>query len=140
MGSYLAIRWGRGVPRLALLVAAARPGAGDVRPPRPPWNLLLIPVGGLSPAGQPGLDVRLQRRRGSGRGGRVGLLALPLILLLPSVAADLAVAGLLVLGVYGVAIALLWPRVVPQYQDLLYGAVWVTNRQLAVLAACRGWP
>ncbi|HXJ25831.1 MAG TPA: histidine kinase, partial [Streptosporangiaceae bacterium] len=57
---------------------------------------------------------------------------------LPSVAADLAVAGLLLLGVYGVAIALLWPRVFPQYQDLLYGAVWVTNRPLAVLAGLQG--
>ena len=140
VGSYLAIRWGRGVPRLALLVAG-RPvwGRGHVRPPRPPWNLLLIPVGGLfaelaSPAWTFGYNAAADLAAVA----VLGLLALLLILLLPSVAADLAVAGLLVLGVYGVAIALLWPRVVPQYQDLLYGAVWVTNRPLAVLAGLQG--
>ena len=142
VGSYLAIRWGRGVPRLALLVAG-RPAWGRDRPadraPRPPWNLLLIPVGGLfaelaSPAWTFGYNAGADLTAMA----VLGLLALSVILLLPSVAADLAVAGLLVLGVYGVAIALLWPRVFPQYQDLLYGAVWVTNRPLAVLAGLQG--
>jgi signal transduction histidine kinase len=140
VGSYLVIRWVREVPRLALLVGG-RPvwGRGHVRPPRPPWNLLLIPVGGLfaelaSPAWTFGYNAAADLAAMA----VLGLLALLLILLLPSVAADLAVAGLLVLGVYGVAIALLWPRVFPQYQDLLYGAVWVTNRQLAVLAGLQG--
>ena len=142
VGSYLAIRWGRGVPRLVLLVAG-RPAWGRDRPagraPRPPWNLLLIPVGGLfaelvSPAWTFGYNAGADLAAMA----VLGLLALSVILLLPSVAADLAVAGLLLLGVYGVAIALLWPRVFPQYQDLLYGAVWVTNRPLAVLAGLQG--
>ena len=50
VGTYLAIRWGRGVPRLALLLggrtAWGRGRAGASR--RPPWNLLLIPVAGLA--------------------------------------------------------------------------------------------
>jgi signal transduction histidine kinase len=141
VGSYLAIRWVRGVPRLALLVAGRPVWKRDARSsaPRPAWNLLLIPVAAL-------LAELVGRgwTYGFGSGWMlielyvVGMLTLALVFLLPAVAADLAVAGLLGLGVYGVAIALLWPRVFPQYQDLLYGAVWVTNRQLAVLAGLQG--
>ena len=65
-------------------------------------------------------------------------MGLAVILLLPSVAADLAVGGLLALGVYGVAAALLWPQIFPRYHNLLYGAVYVTSRPLAVLAGLQG--
>jgi len=143
VGSYLAIRWGRGTPRLTLLVAG-RPAWGRGRPGdssalRPPWNLLLIPVAGLlavlagptwvygifTPGGLVVLAV-------------LGLLGLAVILLLPAVAADLAVGGLLALGVYGVATALLWPQIFPRYHNLLYGAVYVTSRPLAVMAGLQG--
>jgi signal transduction histidine kinase len=143
VGSYLAIRWGRGTPRLTLLVAGrpawgrGRPGGGSA--PGPPWNLLLIPVAGLLAelAGPvwalgfnaPGELVVL---------AVLGLVGLAVILLLPSVAADLAVGGLLALGVYGVAAALLWPQIFPRYHNLLYGAVYVTSRPLAVLAGLQG--
>jgi signal transduction histidine kinase len=144
VGSYLAIRWGRGTPQLTLLVAGrpawgrGRPGGGSSAP-RPPWNLLLIPVAGLLAelAGPvwalgfnaPGELVVL---------AVLGLVGLAVILLLPSVAADLAVGGLLALGVYGVAAALLWPQIFPRYHNLLYGAVYVTSRPLAVLAGLQG--
>ena len=36
------------------------------------------------------------------------------------------------------ATALLWPQIFPRYQDLLYGAVYVTSRPLAVLAGLQG--
>ena len=142
VGCYLAIRTGRRIPRLALLVAGRQIGGrpdGPGRAPRPPWNLLLIPVAGLlvevaGPVAAAGLN-----------GGGIllglavfGMLGLAVILLLPSVAADLAVAGLLGLGVYGIAVALLWPSVYPSYQNLLYGPIWVTSRPLAVLAGLQG--
>ena len=144
LGTYLAIRWGRGIPRLALLVAGRQIG-GRGRPdgpgglPRPPWNLLLIPVTGLlvEVAGPPsslgfnGAGVLLGL-------AVIGMLTVAVILLLPSVAADLAVAGLLGLGVYGIAVALLWPSIYPTYENLLYGPIWVTSRPLAVLAGVQG--
>jgi signal transduction histidine kinase len=144
VGSYLAIRWGRATPRLTLLVAG-RPAWGRNRPggggsaPRPPWNLLLIPVAGLlaelaAPAwtfGYNGTTDLLVL-------AVLAMLGLAVMLLLPSVAADLAVGGLLALGVYGIAVALLWPRIFPTYQYLLYGAVYVTSKPLAVLAGVQG--
>jgi signal transduction histidine kinase len=139
-GSYLAIRWGRGTPRLTLLVAGrpawGRRGSGA---PRPPWNLLLIPVAGLlAELAGPTWVFGYDSSRELGVMAVLGLLTLTAVLLLPSVAADLAVGGLLALGVYGVAIALLWPQIFPRYHNLLYGAVWVTSRPLAVLAGIQG--
>jgi len=143
LGTYLAIRWGRWFPRLALLLAGRQAG-GRGRPDgpaRPPWNLLLIPVTGLllevaGPAASSGF---------SGNSGgmllglaAIGIATLAVVLLLPSVAADLAVAGLLGIGVYGIAVALLWPSIYPSYENLLYGPIWVTNRPLAVLAGVQG--
>jgi signal transduction histidine kinase len=37
-----------------------------------------------------------------------------------------------------VAVALLWPHIYPTYQTLLYGAVYVTSKPLAVLAGLQG--
>src|SRR5690242_19215164 len=144
VGSYLAIRWGRGTPRFTLLVSGRpawgrnRPDAGR-GPARPPWNLLLIPVAGLlaelaSPAWTFGYNAVADLLAVA----VLTMLGLAVMLLLPSVAADLAVGGLLALGVYGVAVALQWPRVFPEYQYLLYGAVYVTSRPLAVLAGLQG--
>jgi signal transduction histidine kinase len=140
VGTYLAIRWGRGVPRLALLLGG-RPawGRGRAGASRPPWNLLLIPVAGLAAElAWPAFWFGYTGDRVLGGLAVLGLLTLAVILLLPSVAADLAIGGLLVLGVYGVAAALLWPHIVPTNQNLMYGAVWVTNRPLAVLAGLQG--
>jgi signal transduction histidine kinase len=141
-GSYLAVRWDSEAPWLSLLKAGrpaqGRPG-GPGSAPRPAWSLLLIPVAGLlaelfGPAWTfgytadrllPGLAV-------------LGLLTVATVLRRPSVAAGLAVAGLLALGVYGVGISLLWPGIFPSHQDLLYGAVHVTNRPLAQLAGVQG--
>ncbi|HEX6858204.1 MAG TPA: histidine kinase [Streptosporangiaceae bacterium] len=142
-GSYLAIRWGRATPRLTLLVAG-RPAGGRGRPgggsaPRPPWNLLLIPVAGLlAELAQPAWAFGFNGGADLVMVAVVGLLTVAVVLLLPSVAADLAVGGLLALGVYGVATALLWPQIFPRDQDLLYGAVYVTSRPLAVLAGLQG--
>jgi signal transduction histidine kinase len=141
-GSYLAIRWGRATPRLTLLVAG-RPAWGRGHQgggvPRPPWNLLLIPVTGLlAELAQPSWAFGFNGSTDLVLVALFALLTLAVVLLLPSLAADLAIGGLLALGVYGVATALLWPRIPPTYNNLMYGAVYVTERWLAVLAGLQG--
>ena len=43
------------------------------------------------------------------------------------------------LGIYGIVLAVRWPAMSgPRYRDMLYGAVYVTNRPLAVLACVQG--
>ncbi len=144
VGSYLAIRWGRSTPRFTLVVSG-RPAWGRNRPDarrsqsRPPWNLLLIPVAGLlAELTAPGWTFGYNRSGDLLVLAVLAMLGLAVMLLLPSVAADLAVGGLLALGVYGVAVAMLWPRIPPTYLYLLYGAVYVTSRPLAVLAGVQG--
>ena len=61
------------------------------------------------------------------------------MILLPAVAADLAVAGLVGLGIYGIVLAVRWPGLAgPRFHDMLYGAVYVTNWPLAMLAGRAG--
>jgi signal transduction histidine kinase len=145
VGSYLAIRWGRGSPRLARL-AAGRPAWGRGRPggrsstsPRPAWNLLLIPVAGLvAELAGPAWMYDFYSYRELAVTAVLVLLTLGVVFLLPAVAADLAVAGLLLLGVYGIAIALMWPGIFPGNPYMRYGAIWVTDKPLALLAGVQG--
>jgi signal transduction histidine kinase len=121
------------------LVLGPPPGEPGART-GPPWALLLLPVTGLAVellgpnwlfgAGQAS-DVR--------NAAVLLLIAFAMAILIPAVAADLAVAGLVGLGIYGTVLAVRWPFMGgPRYQDMLYGAVYVTNRPLAVLACVQG--
>ena len=58
----------------------------------------------------------------------------------PAVAADLAAAGLIVLGLYGIALALFWPSApfVTYYDTLRFGAVLVDNPTWAAGAGLEG--
>ena len=58
----------------------------------------------------------------------------------PAVAADLAAAGLIALGLYGIALALFWPSApfVPYYDTLRFGAVLVDNPTWAAGAGLEG--
>jgi signal transduction histidine kinase len=62
----------------------------------------------------------------------VALVALFLVIRFPAVAADLAPAGFVLFGLYGIAIGAAWPIHVPlpsPYTEIVrYGPVWVDNR------------
>jgi signal transduction histidine kinase len=111
-------------------------GAG----PHNPWRLALLPVAGLTlellgPNWLFGASEWADIRNGA----VVLLAALLVVILLPAVAADLAVAGLVGLGIYGAVLAVRWPGMTgPRFRDMLYGAVYVTNRPLAALACVQG--
>jgi signal transduction histidine kinase len=125
--------------RLARRVFGPPPGEPGART-SPPWALLLLPVAGLAVEllgpnwlfGESALsDIR--------KTAAVLLIALALVILVPAVAADLAVAGLVGLGIYGTVLAIRWPAMAgPRYRDMLYGAVYVTNRPLAAVACVQG--
>lgn len=72
----------------------------------------------------------------------VGLAAVVLVFGLPAVAADLALAGLVLFGIYGIALAAAWPWNIPlpsRYTwDVRYGALWVATKPAAVLAGAEG--
>ncbi|HEY2551472.1 MAG TPA: histidine kinase [Streptosporangiaceae bacterium] len=72
----------------------------------------------------------------------VTLIVLAVIVLLPAVAADLALAVLIGLGLYGVIIAAAWPAHLqlpsPYTHEVRYGAIWVIGRPTAVLAGVEG--
>jgi len=105
-----------------------------------PWGLLLIPVAGLAVellgpnwlfGASEWSDIR--------NAAAVLLVALLMVVLIPAVAADLAVAGLVSLGIYGTVLAVRWPGMSgPRYRDMLYGTVYVTSRPLAALACVQG--
>jgi signal transduction histidine kinase len=125
--------------RLARALVGAPPWEPGAREGKP-WGLLLIPVAGLAVellgpnwlfGASEWSDIR--------NTAAVLLIALLLAVLLPAVAADLAVAGLLGLGIYGAVLAVRWPGMSgPRYRDMLYGAVYVTSRPLAALACVQG--
>jgi len=124
------------VARAVLGPPLGEPGART----SPPWGLLLLPVAGLAVeligpnwlfGASQWSDVR--------NTAAVLLIAFVMVILLPAVAADLAVGGLAGLGIYGTVLAVRWPGLGgPRYRDMLYGAVYVTNRPLAVLACVQG--
>ena len=125
--------------RLARALLGPPPGAAGARA-HPPWHLALLPVAGLALelvgpnwlfGASEWSDIRDM--------AVVLLIALLMVLLIPAVAADLAVAGLVAAGIYGIVLAVRWPIIEgPRYQDMLYGAVYVTNRPLAALASMQG--
>jgi signal transduction histidine kinase len=139
-GLWLAWRMNR-QSRVAQLLLWEKPeGQGSGRRPR--WGLLLLPVvimviemlGLSSWFGQDWWHA----------GSTVAALLLTLVLigLVPAVAADLALAVLIGLGLYGVALVAMWPtrmQLPSAFTDQVrYGAVWVVDRPTAVLAAVQG--
>ena len=72
----------------------------------------------------------------------VTVVAVVLIARFPGVAADLALAGLFVFGLYGLGLALFWPKsawLPSQYVvSVRYGAVWVDSQLSAVAAGLQG--
>jgi signal transduction histidine kinase len=72
----------------------------------------------------------------------VALVALVLIIRFPAVAADVAVVSLILFGLYGMALGVLWPGHVPLPSPYLvsvrYGPVWVASRSNAVAAGLAG--
>jgi signal transduction histidine kinase len=105
------------------------------RPGRPRWGLLLIPVLaiGAELLGRgywfhfPGWALA--------QAAVIALVAFLLVIGFPAVAADLALAGLVLFGLYGIALGALWPTHVPLPQAYTlavhYGPVWVDNRVTA---------
>jgi signal transduction histidine kinase len=72
----------------------------------------------------------------------VGLATLALVVRWPAIAADLALAALILFGIYGIALAAFWPTNLPLPSPytwaVRYGAIWVDNRPTAVLAGVQG--
>jgi len=125
--------------RVVLREPARRSGN---RADRPRWGLLLIPLFGMV--------VELLGRTSwldfywwdATLTMAVGAAAVIAIIRWPAVAADAAVATLLLFGLYGLALAAGWPRHVPlpsPYNDVVrYGVVWVNSRSSSVLAGVEG--
>ena len=102
------------------------------RPGRPRWGLLLLPVIGMG--------VELLGRRfwleipwwTFTQTAVVVLVALVLVIRFPAIAADIALAGLILFGLYGIALGALWPAHVPLPSPytvfVRYGPVWVHSR------------
>jgi signal transduction histidine kinase len=108
--------------------------------PKPWWRLLLLPVAAVA-----------MELFGPHYGFSPGwwsilwnLAAVAAVLLIvwwfPAGAADLAVAGLIALGLYGIAVALSWPSApfVTYYDTLRFGAVLVDNPTWAAGAGLEG--
>lgn len=100
-------------------------GSGQLGRPR--WGLLLLVVVGLliellGPRFW--LDIQSWTFTQT---AVVVLVALVLVIRFPAIAADLAVAGLVLFGLYGIALAALWPHQVPSPYTVVvrYGPVWV---------------
>jgi signal transduction histidine kinase len=107
---------------------------------KPWWGLLLLPVAAVT--------IELV---GPDYGFSPGwwsilwnLAAVAVVLLIvwrfPAAAADLAAAGLIALGIYGIALALSWPSApfVPYYDTLRFGAVLVDSPTWAAAAGLEG--
>jgi signal transduction histidine kinase len=139
MGLWLLPRTMDRQSRVARAVLGPPPGEPGART-GPPWALLLLPVAGLAVellgpnwlfGASQWSDIR--------NAAAVLLIALAAAILIPAVAADLAVAGLAGLGIYGAVLAVRWPGIAgPRYRDMLYGAVYVTDKPLAMLACVQG--
>lgn len=114
----------------------------DGEPDRPRWGLVLLPLVGVL--------VELLGRTywlgftwwSAGVTFVVTMAALVLVSRAPAVAADLAIAGVILLGLYGVALAVWWPTHVPlpspYTTDVRFVAVVVTSRGSAFLAGVEG--
>ena len=109
--------------------------------PRPRWRLLLLPVAALA--------VELLGPNygfspswwGLFWNAAAAAIVLVLVIRAPAAAADLAAAGLMALGTYGIVLALFWPRYAPDasyYGGLRFGAVVVDSRTWAWAAGAEG--
>jgi signal transduction histidine kinase len=140
LGVWLAWHMNRQSRVAQALIFRRQKGQGRGRQPR--WGLLLLPVMIM-------VIEMLGRSLWFGQGwwhaGSTAvavLLALALISLAPVVAADVALAVLTGLGLYGVALVMMWPTHVQlpsAYTDQVrFGVVWVVDRSSAVLAGAQG--
>jgi signal transduction histidine kinase len=119
-----------------------QPGSTAGLPGRPRWGLVLLPLVGLL--------VELLGRTfwldipwwGAGLTLSVAVAAVVLVVRAPAVAADLAIAGTFLLGLYGVALAAWWPAQIPLPSPytiaVRFGAVIVDSRVTALLAGAQG--
>jgi signal transduction histidine kinase len=115
---------------------------GQVGAWRPRWGLVLLPVV-LMAVEMLGLSSWFgQDWWHGGSVAAVVLLTLVLVGVAPAAAADLALAAVIALGLYGVALAAMWPGHVtlPSVftDQVRYGAVWVADRPTALLAGVQG--
>ncbi len=108
---------------------------------RPRWGLLLLPVAAMAaellgpnywfPPGSANLLLTVA----------LAAAAVALVLWAPATAADLAAAGLVALGVYGITVAVAWPAAVPltsAYAQVRFGAVLVSGPNWAMAAGAQG--
>jgi signal transduction histidine kinase len=136
LGLWLLARSGGSWSPLARRLAM-RPVRSGQASSRPPWNLLLIPVVAV---------IMLELATSAAPGRRVvlvfallaGLVTLALVRYAPAAAADLAVAGLVGTGIFGVLVAFRWTHGHGGFGQTSYGITVVTNGPLAVLAALQG--
>ncbi len=122
-----------------VLHVAAR-SAGE--PARPRWGLLLLPLVAalVDLLGRTSwLDIPWWS---AGLTTSIALAALVLVVRVPGFAADLSIAGIMLLGLYGVALAAWWPTHIPlpspYTADVRYVAVVVDSRATALLAGAQG--
>ena len=118
----------------------ADPAGGESGRPR--WGLLLLPLvavlvdllGRTSWLGIPWWSAGLTLL--------IALSALVLVVRVPAFAADLSIAGVMLLGLYGLALAAWWPTHIPlpspYTSDVRYVAVVVDGRATALLAGAQG--
>ena len=114
----------------------------DGEPRRPRWGLLLLPMvavvvdllGRTWWLGMPWWTAGLTLF--------VAFAALALVVRVPALAADLSIAGMMLIGLYGVALAAWWPTHIPlpspYTTDVRYVAFVVDSRATALLAGGRG--
>jgi signal transduction histidine kinase len=117
------------------------------QPGRPRWGLLLLPVVAMG-AELLGRSFWLEFPWWTfAQTVAVMLVALLVIFGFPAAAADLALVGLVLFGLYGIALGVLWPTHVPlpsPYSVIVhYGPMWVDSRLSAIGAgfvglACAG--
>jgi signal transduction histidine kinase len=129
--------------RLGRVLLGPLPEPGSAKP-RPRWHLLLLPVAVLTAELLRSWRFPVSELNIPQPSASVALIALIVVVLVtiwlaPAVAADLAIAGLVGLGLYGIIIAVASPELSGAFHaGVLYGAVDVTNRQLALLAGAQG--
>src|SRR5262249_52812953 len=108
---------------------------------RPRWGLLLLVVLGL--AGQLARNFWLDTSwLGGGLILAITVAAVTFVFKAPRTARHLAALGLILFGLYGVALGLFWPNHVPlpsAHTDIVsYGLVYLDGRPLAIAAGLEG--
>ena len=111
-------------------------------PSRPRWGLVLLPLVGvlIDLLGRTSwLDIPWWN---ASLTVSIAVAALVLVIRVPAFAADVSIAGVILLGLYGVALAAWWPTHIPlpsPYTDTVrFGAVVVDSRVTALLAGAQG--